>query len=78
MKNRHSFGVIWAFGYVVDGRVLKSWDRKWKRHVARHLDRPWLGGDTYERWLEDVLCEWFIMKGMWCELKETIGNWNKR
>ena len=75
MKNRHSIGVIWAFGWIVDGRSLKRWDRKWKRHAVRH---KWLlGRDSYERWLEDVLCEWLIMKGMWDDLKSLIGDWNR-
>ena len=75
MKSRHSFGVIWAFGWVLDGPNLKRWDRGWKRHVARH--KTLIGRDTYDRWLHDVLCEWLVMKGSWTALKETIGDWNK-
>lgn len=74
MKSRHSFGVIWAFGWVDDGIALWQSDRKWKRHVSSHG----LPGqrDNYEWWLTDVLCEWFIMKGMWGELKDLIGGWD--
>lgn len=75
MKNRHSFGVIWAFGWVVDGRLLKAYDRKWKRHVVRH--ELVLKDNSYERWLDDVLCEWLIMKGQWADLKSIIGDWNQ-